>query len=169
MPADELAQYATEAIRLGQLRYGFTSDTHHIPSEEAHVFRLDFHGSLPDKVLKAEKPGLWKVAREAVVFPHLASWGVPIPRLEATHADVADSAFRFLLMECVPGRHLETWPDAQTDFGEPLFRRMGSLIAGINSIPLDDMPADYDVTPYFDNWIKPFLTHTRHVLPADQR
>lgn len=160
----ELAAYAKESIRIGHVRFRRQCAAHHIPSEEAHVFRLDFDGARPDIVVKAERPGSCKVAREAVLFPHLSQWDIPIPRLESTHADMPNAPFSFLLMDFVPGAHLETFPAAETEFGESFFHRLGSMIARINAIPLDQVPTDFAVTPYVSQWQTAAVAHARRVL-----
>jgi Ser/Thr protein kinase RdoA (MazF antagonist) len=151
MSSEEIDQYACEARRLARLQYGIDADPVHIPSDEAHVFRLDFHGALPDKALKCEKPNMCKVAREVAIFPHLRSQGIPVPNVEATHLDMPGAAFRFLLMEFAPGIHLDHWP-AGPGTGEVLYRRLGAHMARINALPLDVCPQDYAVGPWLDAW-----------------
>jgi Ser/Thr protein kinase RdoA (MazF antagonist) len=168
MAAEELHRYACEARRLARLRYGMDADPEHIPSDEAHVFRLDFRGARPDKALKCEKPNMCKVAREVAVFPHLRRSGVPVPNVEATHLDVPDAAFRFLLMEFAPGMRLDLWP-AGPGSGEVLYRRLGTLVARINALPLDVVPQDYAVGPWLDAWYRKEHDLCRRFLPDDAR
>ena len=136
----------TEPIReaavqeIGAALYGPTPTLHWFHSEESRVYRLDFGGALPDKVLKVPNHYAHFVTDEQAVMGALSGLSLEVPPTEFTQQDHPQAPCPFTVMPLIIGRSFEDIYQRDRRAAFRTFERIGRFTAGLASIPLDGVP-----------------------------
>jgi aminoglycoside phosphotransferase (APT) family kinase protein len=117
------------------------------------VYRLNFRGRLPDRVIKVSRlrtrctGGEWggcgEILREQSVIRALAARGFEVPEIEFTQDDYPAASIPFTLMPFYPGQSLPELYQNDPRTAQRVVRRMGSFIARLGQLSYGDVGAGF--------------------------
>jgi Ser/Thr protein kinase RdoA (MazF antagonist) len=124
--------------------YGITPQVHRFDSENSDVYRLDFGGALPDRVIKIDRGnGLDLVRTEQRIIRGLAALGLEVPPLEQIQEDLPHASVAFTIMPLLQGRRLGEIYREDPRRGARTFERIGRFIARLQDVPQERVPGSW--------------------------
>ena len=140
MLAMQQTEASDKAVQITAALFGATPQSHPFASYGSHVFRLDFGGGVPDKVIKIGKgvddAGL---LREQRIVPDLAARGIEVAPVEFTQRD-ADFGVNFTVLPFLSGSFLYDVGAFPPAVASATYERVGGFLRRLS--PLDAATVD---------------------------